>query len=336
MFNKKNSLFITFIPKSGTDFISNNFLKNSNIIIPKKSTGFFSNYSQMGFHDFNGHPSIGMFDTEFINWKFIKNNINKSCLFKFHASGNYFNRMALAKSGVRKLTVVIRDPRDVTVSFYYHIIKSKLIHRNYMTNFLYFPLNFLEINKKEQLKFLFRTFYPKAINWIESWIYSQIDEPNIKLQFIFFNEIRENPLKTIKKIAKFHDINLLSENLVKAKETGHFRKGIDNQIYEELPHDEINLAKKLLDKRIHSAIDFISERRINLIKKTKEIDTKILFDILYTFPSQKKIYKSLVAQIKKQKTEIDKSLTIEYERFLRQKNYFYRPYELLKQLRKFI
>lgn len=336
MFPNKQSLFISFIPKSGTDFITNNFLNISKVKLPEDSINTLSNEAKMGFHDFSQkYSSIGMFDSEFINWKFIKKNIKKSCLFKFHASGNFFNRMALIKAGVNKLTVVIRDPGDVTISFYYHIIKSKLVHRNYITNFLYLPQNFMNANKKEQLKFLFRTFYPKAISWIESWIYSQLDEPNIKIQFVYFNEIRENPLETLKEIANFHKVKLLHTDLIKVEETGHFRKGKDNQTLNELSSDEKKLTEKILENRIEDAINYIVEKKLNILKKERRINSKTLFEMLYSFPSQKNIFNNLIDQITKEK-KINKEIINQYQNFLTEKKIFYRPQTLLKKLKKFI
>jgi hypothetical protein len=77
-----------------------------------------------------------------------------------HAAATHHNICTLQDAGFRKATVLVRNPRDNTISWTYHI-------RAMGNSFIqHLPKEYYDWPHARQLAFQVCTFLPAAVNWI--------------------------------------------------------------------------------------------------------------------------------------------------------------------------
>jgi hypothetical protein len=116
----QNSIFITTLPKSGTEFLRGAILDCSDLRTPLSDPAFMS-ASLSGYSNSPDGPSTGVFMSERLNRDGLRKFAPNGRLFMAHCSATHHNVCTLRDSGFRKVTVLVRDPRDATVSWTHHI-----------------------------------------------------------------------------------------------------------------------------------------------------------------------------------------------------------------------
>ncbi|XP_067947484.1 sulfotransferase 1C2-like [Watersipora subatra] len=109
-----------------------------------------------------------------------------------------------------KTVVVMRNPKDTCVSFYYHY-KSML---NPIENITF--AQFVELFLHEK-----NIFFGRYFDYIE-YMWSLKDEPNILL--VFYEDLKMNPLNTIQKVNEFMGTNRSPELVKEIAEAVNFEK----------------------------------------------------------------------------------------------------------------
>ncbi len=104
----------------------------------------------------------------------------------------------------RKVIYIVRDPRDVAVSYYHHLIKARRIDEDYSL-------------EKWVQDFLVGKFNSKFGTWREhvgSWIGARKENPDFLL--ISYEQLLDNSLGTVKKVSSFLHLNLPETKLQEA------------------------------------------------------------------------------------------------------------------------
>ena len=103
-----------------------------------------------------------------------------------------------------KVIYIVRDPRDVAVSYYHYLIKIQEIAEDY-------PIN-------SWIKsFVKGTFIPQFGTWsqnVESWLFTNKNTQNLLL--IRYEDLLNNSFKEVSKIAAFLSLNVSEEQIAKA------------------------------------------------------------------------------------------------------------------------
>ena len=252
------SVLLATLPKSGTDFTVNNFMNLTSLKIPEIYTrqDFLQAY-RTGHYPLDPELiSTGNFDTQYLLAVGINRYAKGGTLIPTHMGASYHNLYIAQKAGIKNITVMIREPRDATISLTYHIRKAGPELRNLHSEFQYLPCDYFDWGHEQQLAFQVRVFLPRAINWIEGWYDAIVSKQfDIELQFIYFDEMRQNSKAMLSKIIRFHGLPNLADDSegLTASETSHFRSGTNEQWRDEFSALDQSLAIALLGDRLERA-----------------------------------------------------------------------------------
>jgi len=290
---------IVTLPKSGTDFIDNTLMQIANLQIPD----VYADAERMqqirtGYYRFDEPVvSVGNFDMQFANGPRIRDYVGKGRMVSMHMAGVHYNREALLDAGVTKTSVVMRDPRDSTISLCYHIRKAGLAQRNNLMMFLYLPPDYFDWPHERQLAFLIRTYLPRAVSWIESWLAPRFEGGGeLEMQYLHFDDLKSDSRAFIRKIVDFHDLqNVDFSKLPDARSMPHFRSGEHDQWKSEFTPEQIEFADFVIGDRLvlayRDAVGKGIERiRRELAEEDAAGEVRRLFALFATFPWVREAY----------------------------------------------
>ena len=250
---------IVTMPKSGTDFVDNALMRAASLTIPD----VYSDPERMarlrtGYYGFD-EPVVGIgnFDTQFLNAPWLKRYVQAGNMVSLHAAGVHYNLAALSHAGIRRITVLMRDPRDSTVSMMHHVRNGGPAQRRNLMLFLYLPADYYDWPAERQMKHLVRTYLPRCVSWVESWLGAfQAEEHDLSINLMLFDQLKQDSRSFLKRIADFHEIADCDLTKVpQREETAHFRRGEHSQWLEEFDQEDREFARVLIGDRIYQAFD---------------------------------------------------------------------------------
>jgi hypothetical protein len=180
-----------------------------------------------------------------------------------HAPANYHNLRTLGDAGVRRITVLVRDPRDNTVSWTYHLRALSPEMRPFNSFIQHLPPDYHDWSHPEQLAFQVRTFLPSAVNWIESWLdAAAAGELPFEIQIVYFDELKRDFARCFARVFAFHGIGSYDLARIQAPTSGerHYRKGDHDGWRTEFCESDRALAQSLIGHRLQAAFDRAAAR----------------------------------------------------------------------------
>jgi hypothetical protein len=264
-------------------------------IISKVETGYYK--LRKDFY------SVGDFDSQILLAKGVRRYVDRGYVYGTHMAASHFNIAALQDAGQRRVTVLIRDPRDAMVSWTHHLKRVGPSIRRHASMFQHLPYNYFELSYQEQLRFQVRTFLPTAIQWIESWLNAfEADYEELKIQIVLFDELKNNARAYLEKVTRFHKIAGLRLDKLEAPVWGtrHFRSGDHDQWKVDLREEDIRFSADLIENRLTHACDRAAEShrsykhmRSNMEANRPDAAMRHLVAVLEQFPAHGKSIKYL-------------------------------------------
>jgi hypothetical protein len=171
----------------------------------------------------------------------------------------HHNVCTLHDAGFQRITVLVRDPRDSTVSWTYHLRTPAMGERmrNFNSLIQHLPSDYFARPHAAQLAFQVRTFLPAAVNWIESWIEAarspDKDRP-VEVQFVHFDDLRTDPNRMFEQVFAFHGVTDYDLSKIQPAKAGarHFRRGETGAWRDEFSAADTAFAGNLLNGRLQS------------------------------------------------------------------------------------
>jgi Sulfotransferase domain len=208
----QNSIFIATLPKSGTEFIWGGIQDATGLTMPPRLADqeFMRSYLS-GFCNRDDIYSTGVFTSERLILAELRKLNPNGIVHASHCMATYHNVCSLSEAGFKRITVLVRDPRDSTVSWTYHLCAPAMGERmrNFNSLIQHLPSDYFARPHAEQLAFQVRTFLPAAVNWIESWIEvsrnPDKDHP-LEVQFVHFDDLRTDPHRMFERVFAFHGV----------------------------------------------------------------------------------------------------------------------------------
>lgn len=231
IFNKKKFIFINALPKSGSTFVAMTLSKNYNF--PKTNIG------------------LSYFPDEIIIPNYLALALRGGCLCMQHINKSKDNYKILKDFGIRKFLIQIRDPRQVILSW--TCMLDEFFHNNKINSLMslsspFLPPNYFSFNFEKKLNWQINNYFKLFENWILDWI-------NVKfmhIEFLSFQQLRNNPSNFFNKISSFYEIELPKKIKYPPKNKNvNYRKGHDNEweSFDELRKININIKlEKLLNE----------------------------------------------------------------------------------------
>ena len=256
--NARPSLFFVTLPKSGTVFTWESLSRVTGLAMPNLSENARQWDEYAAGVDYR-HETIyasGDFFTQRLLPDRLGLYLPDGFVFGAHMPASFHNMRALETAGVRRLTLLLRDPRDATVSWAHHLKGYGPSHRSYQSKIYSLPSDFFGSSFGDQLSYHVRTFLPMAVNWIESWLeyYADPKRP-IDILIVYFDELKSNPRAYIKKILDFHGLGDASLDSISPPEPGkrHFRRGEHAEWLDVFDDQDKRFAELLIGERLAQA-----------------------------------------------------------------------------------
>lgn len=259
----ENSILFVSLPKSGTEFLSGGIRDAVGLELPwqVRDQALMNEYLS-GYCNRADIYSTGVFVSERIVPEPLREVLPGGHVLPMHASATYHNLRAFADAGVRRLTVLVRDPRDSTVSWTYHLRALDASMRHFNSFIQHLPPDYYDWPHAEQLAFQVRTFLPSAVNWIESWLDAAAGDSPIEMQIVYFDELRRDFARCFARVFAFHAIGAydLSRIQPPARGVRHYRKGEHDAWRSEFSESDRAMAESLIGERLRTAFDRAATR----------------------------------------------------------------------------
>lgn len=191
-FGDSKVIFVAGYPKSGTTWVEN-FISN----IPGYSPRVLYGSDKL----IRGH---NLPTNSFINFP----NYAYSSV-KTHIYPNERNIDILISNKIKKVLIMYRDPRDIVVSNYYHVLKenpwleSDPSYKDYS-----------KISKNEAILHSIRVILNDYREWVKGWLNVQKNNTNLDCMVLRYEDLLANPTDSFNKIIEFYGIDL-SESVFK-------------------------------------------------------------------------------------------------------------------------
>jgi hypothetical protein len=250
----QNSIFVATLPKSGTEFLRGGIHDATRLIDPQQL--WDPELVQQFWTGYCNRPDVGgtgLFVSERLNLHELSRLVPTGFLQASHCMANHHNLCTLRDAGFKRASALVRDPRDSTVSWTYHLrtLPPHLLNFSSLTQHL--PAGYFEWPHQRQLSFQVRTFLPAAVNWIESWLdAAERSAHGLSIQIIPFDTLRGDPLRMFERVFKFHCIDDYDLTRIRPPTPGerNFRSGGSGSWRDELSEDDRVFATSLMGSRI--------------------------------------------------------------------------------------
>ncbi|MFC3229301.1 sulfotransferase domain-containing protein [Marinibaculum pumilum] len=252
------SLFFVTLPKSGTTYTWQTLAELTGLeTTPKtdESPGWTSYWSGREF-GIDTLYSAGDFTSQMLRPQALSRFAPDGFLFGAHMLPSFHNVTALKDAGLAKVTVLLRDPRDATVSWVHHLRKMGAETRGYHSKIYGLPVDLWDWPHDRQMAFHVRTFLPLAVNWVEAWLEYYADPAReLDIQLLLFDDLKTAPRRYFERILAFHGNTAQSWDPVKPPEPGkrHFRGGRHGDWAAEFQWDDRAFSDLLLADRLQRA-----------------------------------------------------------------------------------
>jgi len=145
-----------------------------------------------------------LFDVAIPSW--IANVVRLPALVGPHLPPTAENLSALSANGVKKITVVLRDPRQAILSRVHHIAKhdSNPDDSEWYSWFGEIPATFASWPLDRQIDFCLRTEYQAFVDWVAGWLEAS---SRFDIQFLTYERISGSLVDAGRSVISFHGID---------------------------------------------------------------------------------------------------------------------------------
>lgn len=179
-------IFVAGYPKSGTTWVEN-FISN----IPGFSPRVLGGDSEILRH--HGIPSDAFKGVPRYAYSAIKT----------HAMPHKDNIDVLINNGVTKVLVMYRDPRDIIVSNYYHVLKNNPWKAEDP-----FYADYNKMSKEDAISHSAQVIIEDFCSWIKGWRQVPSQHREMQCLHVTYEQLRQNPILVFRRILAFFSIEL--------------------------------------------------------------------------------------------------------------------------------
>ena len=137
---------------------------------------------------------------------------------------------------------MLRDPRDVLISFYHQVEKE-----GFSAGFVHLTRNYFMLDKKDKLSYLIKYLLPRLIDYINSWDSPSIEIGEIEILTLYYKDMVSDPENHFHKILDFYNISrsCFDPSSITIRKGVRFRKGKIGSWEEYFTEDQIELANTI-------------------------------------------------------------------------------------------
>lgn len=171
-----------------------------------------------------------------------------------HFPATEWNLNLLKSGGIRKIGVIVRDPRDAVVSWWHHMERPDMgwADRAELTAAGIISQNYVDLPKEDKLTSLIANLFPFFQDWLREWSVTIESDKNFQFHLLRYEDFITDPEKHITALLGFfgHDIKPVLPKIEAAEgidTTTHFRRGKAGSHRDEMTPAQQRLSRNLLD-----------------------------------------------------------------------------------------
>ncbi len=162
------------------------------------------------------------------------------------------NLVALEYSGVRKLLVHVRDPRQALISWTHHLINRNAVNSPELSGQDFMPpVELVQQNLGDILAWNIEHYLPLEVQWIEDWLEVEAGDRRFEVLITTYEEFKSDESAFFRKIGEFYGIPDLNIKPRKPEEGKlHYRKGATKEWMEVFTPEQIARANDIIPGRL--------------------------------------------------------------------------------------
>lgn len=178
-----------------------------------------------------------------------------------HFSPTPYLMNLLSYSGIDKIVVQVRDPRDVIVSMRHHLdradVRGMWWVKAYMTAAKTFPPDYFEMDPTQQMDAISGRYFDWLQEWLASWIEAIETDKRFSYHILNYPALAANSADAIRSVFKFygHDQNGIDSPAINREGGGidastHFRRGVDGSHRDEMTPSQIDYINSKVNRDV--------------------------------------------------------------------------------------
>ena len=253
--NLKNfpGIFINTLPKSGSVFIHSALI--TGLDLPKWRIG------------------LAIFPDDIAIPEYTKRLAAGNLVSQEHLPAHNKNLITLRQSGIDRLVVHVRDPRQALLSWVHHVDRQYKNGNFEPTGYPlcdgYFSLSYkgqkdcepyFSLDFEEKINWHIEYYLPLLIDWIKGWVaVGENPAHDLKILFTRFQDMKSDPDTLFRSILSFYDIHPsdFHQPHIELKDGRlHFRKGKVNEWKAVFTNEQIEKATHMIPKALAGKFDW--------------------------------------------------------------------------------
>lgn len=222
---QRPSVFLVTLPKSATVFIGHSLVKT------------------LGY-DFTSTLVTPTFPKNIIWGDMLIDFLKGGMISASHLQPDEDNLTRLARCGVNKLVLHIRDPRAALLSWTHFVMKSMRKERKPFHP----PVSSLDA--LDNLGHFVDASFPVFVNWIDGWVSALGSNPDLQALILTHDELAQSPATYFGKIFAFYGLGAPELQLVDKAESTHFRSGDNSEWRRVFPEHLIQKMNAQIPDRL--------------------------------------------------------------------------------------
>ena len=231
-YGDKKVIFVAGYPKSGTTWVEN-FISN----LPGYSPRILGGSKEMIRH--HHLPKSAFKKLQKFSYSSIKT----------HILPYSKNINILLNHNINKIIVMYRDPRDIAISQYHHVLKNN----PWLATDKFYE-DYTKMNKNDAIQHSIDMVLIDYSSWVEGWLEIEKNHSEIECMTIKYEDLRSNSSEIFKKILAFYGVDLNDKAFNKI--LAYSNKEVSNNIFSTL--SSLNPGTKST-KRTGKSGEWISE-----------------------------------------------------------------------------
>jgi hypothetical protein len=166
-----------------------------------------------------------------------------------HAPASERNLRLLAAAGIKRVVIMVRDPRDALVSWWRHLerpdIRGAAWEAAHYASCGLMSEGYYGLTPEQKLADLVEHMFPAMQEWLNGWAAAMEHSPEFTFHVSRYEDFVQDPRKSLTEVYRFfgHDVEPVvpqregaSENLLAGIHTfTHFRRGVVGSHRDEVP-----------------------------------------------------------------------------------------------------
>lgn len=269
------SIFFVSLPKSGTVYTWNMLTRCTGLKIPDfhKLQGW-DDYTAGRDFSCGDLYACGDYNTQLLRPEAMPLYMT-GFVFGGHMQASFHNMRVLKETGIDRIAVLLRDPRDAFVSWVHHLRTLGPKARDYHSRIYHWPMEYYAWTLEKQFSYQIRTFLPVVVNWIEGWLdYFASKKRDLNVKIVYYDELKTRPQQYIRRLVEFYGCKNFDLSVVESPKVGemHYRKGQHGQWQEEFSAPDQRLVAELMQDRLLTLFDKAAASHEGISRAKSELE----------------------------------------------------------------